>query len=180
MNARSRRALVARCAAAGLLAWPGAAIAHVVPQPSFLEAGRTATIALAGPNERDEAMTGFRVRVPADLRIVGVHGPDGWSAEAGEQEATWSGGSLAPAREATFHVELEAPSAPGPATLETQQLYAGGEVVSWSVALTVVPAAEDPGTGLGPALAVAAALALVTAGIVAGALLLRRRTLQER
>ena len=148
--------------------------------PSFLEAGERATVALTGPNERDEPMTGFRVRVPGGMRIAGGHGPYGWSLGQGEAAATWSGGSLAAGSEATFQVELEAPQAPGAAELEVDQLYPGGEVVSWTVALTVVPATDTPGQNLGLALVVAILGLLLTAGIVGFSWYRRTRSLQER
>ncbi|HSI96810.1 MAG TPA: hypothetical protein VK926_00470 [Gaiellaceae bacterium] len=125
-------------------------------------------------------MTGFRLRVPSDLRIVSAHGPDGWRAFVRETEATWSGGSLPPAAEATFHVELEAPSEPGPAVLETEQLYSGGEIVRWSVPLTVVPAEDARGQHLGRALAVALVGVLVAVAVAVLAWHRRTRSLQER
>lgn len=179
MGSLLRRSSLVACGAAALLA-AGTADAHVVAQPSFLAAGGTATISLSGPNERDEVMTGFRVRVPNELRIVSAHGPDGWQPEVREVEATWSGGRLPPEQEETFHVRLEAPTAPGPAMLETEQLYPGGESVSWRVPLTIVPAAEAPGTNLGWALVVAAGGLLLTTSIVVLAWRRRPRPLQER
>jgi len=109
------------------------------------------------PNERDEPMTGFSVTVPSDFVIVHAHPADGWDSEGDASTATWSEGSLAPGAEEKFGLELEAPTGPGPATLQATQRYPGGEVVEWPVVLTVLPATDSPSENLG--------WAVVTAGI---------------
>ena len=155
-------------AALAVLVTAGFARAHVVPEPSFVEAGATTRVGFAGPNERDEPMTGLRLRVPSGISIVSAHGRPGWTETASRDEALWSGGSLAPGSEETFDVELIAPPDPGPLVLEAEQLYAGGDVVRWDVPLTVVPGEEtSSGPSRAAALGIAAALVLVAAGIVA-------------
>jgi hypothetical protein len=141
------------------------AAAHVVAMPGFVEAGKSESISLAVPNERDEPMTGFSVEVPSDFVVVHAHQEDGWESDGDDSTATWSGGSLAPDAELEFGIELEAPSAPGPATLQATQRYPGGEVVEWPVQLTVLPATESPSANLGWAVVTAGIGLLVIAGI---------------
>jgi len=115
------------------------AAAHVTLTPSFLAADSTTSLRLSGPNERGEPMTGFAVTVPTGLRIVEAHPMGAWRSEVDGRTATWSGGSLTPEAEATFTLQLEASVEPGTLKLEAEQLYPGGAVVRWPIALTVVP-----------------------------------------
>jgi len=153
--------------------------AHVTAVPAFLAAGGTATLSLTGPNERDEPMTGFSITVPLDFRIVAARSAEGWSADVQEAGVSWSGGSLAQGADATFTVELEAPTGPGPANLQARQLYPGGEVVDWPVALTVIPSSEPSSQNIGWAVLTAVVgLGVLTAiGLV---LLRRTRSLPEK
>ena len=153
--------------------------AHVTALPAFLAAGGTATVSLTGPNERDEPMTGFSITVPRDFRIVAARSAEGWSADVHEAGVTWSGGSLAPEADATFTVELEAPVGPGPAGLQAKQLYAGGEVVVWPVALTVIPSSEPSSQNIGWAV-LTAVVGLGVLTVIGVALLRRTRSLQEK
>jgi hypothetical protein len=147
--------------------------------PPFVSANDTASLSLTGPNERDEPMTGFSVTVQGEFRIVHAHPADGWDESVQGPTATWTGGSLAPGAEATFRLELEAPSEPGAAQLEATQSYADGDAVTWDVGFTVTPASESSSQNLGWALATAliGVAALVAIGV---AFLRRTRSLQER
>ena len=157
------------------------AAAHVTVVPQFLGTGDAATLSLTGPNERDEPMTGFAISVPRGFRLVAAHSPAGWSAIVQERRATWSGGSLPSGTEATFHVELEASSPPGPAELQVEQRYAGGEVVRWPIALTVTPSGGDePSQNLGWGLVTGLVGLLVTVGVVVVGWVRRNRSLQEK
>ena len=171
--------LVISACSALVLATPAAA--HVTVTPPFVPTGDSATFSLTGPNERNEPMTGFAVSIPRGFRLVAAHSPNGWSATVREKRATWTGGSLAAGTEATFHVELEASSPPGPAELEVEQQYPGGEVVRWPVALTVTPSGGDePSQNLGWGLITGLVGLLVTVGVVAVVWVRRNRSLQER
>lgn len=138
--------VISVCSAALVAAAPAAA--HVVVTPPFVAAGDRAILSLTGPNERDEPMTGFRVVVPGDFGIVAGRSAGDWRPNVQAGSVSWQGGSLAAGDEAAFFVELEAPTAPGPATLTAEQLYPGDAVVSWAVDLTVTPARDAPSQNL--------------------------------
>jgi uncharacterized protein YcnI len=172
MAAVPRRALAvlaALCAAAGSAP---AASAHVVATPAFLPSGGSRSLSLAGPNERDAPMTGFRVTAPDGLVIEHAHDVEGWTAAFDGSSAEWTGGSLDPNAEEIFGVTLQAVAEPGTVTLTAEQLYGGGAVVSWPVAITVTPAEDTPSENLALA-AVVGLIGLLL--VVAVALLAWRR-----
>jgi uncharacterized protein YcnI len=153
--------------------------AHVTVVPPFIPAESRTTLSLSGPNERDEPMTGFEITVTNDFRIVQARSADGWDARVLGTTAIWTEGSLAPGAEATFSLELEAPSEPGPAQLEVAQRYPGGDIVTWDVALNVTPGSEPSSQNLGWALVTA----VIGIGVIVavGVVLLRRAgSLQEK
>jgi hypothetical protein len=154
-------------AAALILAGP--ATAHVTATPSFVPAGERETVSLVAPNEREAAMNGFAVTVPAGLAIVEAVPPGGgWEGAVEGDTATWSGGSLAGGEVSSFSLVLEATGEPGSVTLEAVQLYPGGDRVPWPVVLTILPGAEGSGGGgsSGAALLVAGMGVLLAAGLI--------------
>jgi uncharacterized protein YcnI len=161
------------------LVFAAPASAHVIVAPPFLPAESRTTLSLIGPNERDEPMTGFAVSVPNGFRILAAHSPQGWRAKVQERRAIWKGGSLDAGAEASFHIELQAPASPGAVELEAEQLYPGGEVVRWPIAMVVTPA-DEASQHLGLALFVGLVGLLVTVGLVALAWWRRERSRQER
>jgi uncharacterized protein YcnI len=170
----SSRAISVCSTAALALLLAGSAGAHVIALRPYVEAARTNEIELEAPNERQLPMTGFAVVVPDGFRIVSARPAEGWSAGTDAMFGGWHGGSLAPGDEETFTLEVEAPSAPGPAVLRTEQHYPDGRVVRWNVALTVVPPSETPSQNLGGALA-AAVLGVLVLGVIAALAWRRRR-----
>jgi hypothetical protein len=154
------------------------AAAHVTVVPPFVSANGTASLSLTGPNERHEPMNAFEVTVTSEFRIVRAHPADGWDSSVRGSTAIWSDGSLAPGAEATFRLELEAPSAPGPATLEAVQRYSDGDAVTWAVELTVTPETESSSQNLGWAL-VTAVIGVGVMVTIAIAFLRRTRSLQD-
>jgi hypothetical protein len=167
---------VVALAAALLLAHPAAA--HLSAEPSFLPVGGKQRIALTVHNDRDETMTGFRLTAPEGIRILGTGGGSGWNEFVEGATARWSGGSLAPDTPTVFEVDVEAVTTePGSVDLAGDQLYPGGESVTWEVSLTVVPPGAGPPTDEDGMLATAL-VGLAVAGalaLVAAAFLYRRR-----
>ena len=162
-----------------VLAFAAPAAAHITLVPPILSAGDAATLSLTGPNERDEPMTGFAVSVPSEFRIVHAHPADGWESSVHGSTAIWTDGSLAPGAEATFRLELEAPTEPGPAQLEAVQRYRDGDVVTWDIGLTVTPGSAASSQNLGWAL-VTAVIGVVVMTAIGIAFLRRTRSLQEK
>jgi uncharacterized protein YcnI len=140
--------------------------AHVVAPRPYVEAGKTGEIELEAPNERTLPMTGLVVVVPAGFRIVKAEPETGWNAGTDTTIGGWHGGSLAAGDEKTFTLEVEAPAAPGPATLDVEQHYPDGRIARWKVPLTVVPASSSPSENIGLALTVGA-LGLAVLGLIA-------------
>jgi len=150
----------------------GTASAHIVPTPGFLPSGSSESITFAGPNERDDPMTGFTLSVPDGMEIEHAHEVAGWDESVADSTATWNGGPLVTDAEQGFGMTLKSNVEPGVVELQAQQLYADGSVVSWPVALTVTPGEE----GSSQTLAVAGVVALIgVLALVAIAMLALRR-----
>ena len=124
------------------------AAAHVVATPAFVASESSASIVFSGPNEREGLMTAFSLTVPDGIEIEHAHDVAGWTTGQDGSTATWTGGSLAPDVEASFGATLKATARPGVVTLEAEQRYSDGGVVSWPVQLTILPAAESPSENL--------------------------------
>ncbi len=163
------------------LALAGTAAAHVVATPTFLPSGSSESITFAAPNERDDPMTGFALTVPAGLEIEHAHPVDGWVESQEGSTATWTNGVLEPNAEIGFGMSLKADADPGLVTVQAEQRYEDGSVVSWPVVLTITPAEESPSQNL--ALAGIVALIGVLAVVAIGMIAWRRRSsdaLQEK
>jgi uncharacterized protein YcnI len=179
-----RAALIVSFAAALAVAVPFSASAHLTPEPAFLAVGSKQRIVLTVHNDRDEEMTGFRLSVPAGLRVLGTGGASGWNEVVEGATASWTGGSVDPDTPVTFEVDLEAAAVP-PGTVELQgdQLYADDEAVRWPLTLTVVPpggSAPEEDAGLGAtAVVVLAVLGALVVGLFALVFRQRRRALEE-
>jgi uncharacterized protein YcnI len=157
LGARSRNTLVAVLTAA-VLAAPAAA--HVDASPTGIPAGGNETVSLVVHNDRDVAMDGLMLTVPAGFTITDALDAGDWDGSFEELVATWTGGELGGAGSETFALDLAGPAEPGPALLELEQRYPDGGVVRSQAALTVVPADESEDRAL---------LALVIVGLLPAA-----------
>jgi uncharacterized protein YcnI len=144
---------------------PSAASAHVTVTPSYIAAYDTERFVFDSPNEREAPMTGLAVTVPDGFRIVEAGHEPTWHPVVFGRKVTWSGGALAPAKDATFQLELKGPTRPGVVELQAEQLYASGAVVRWPIAFTVIPGTK-PSQHLGWAAVAAAAGLLLTVLVV--------------
>jgi hypothetical protein len=162
------------CSVALVLAAAGPARAHIDATPAFLLADGTETISLTAHNDRSIAMDALSVTASAGLRIEDVGELEGWSGSTDGKTARWTGGRLAAEDAETFTVVLEAPTTPGPVSLQVEQQYPDDRAVTWSVPLTVVPADESSSDTY-------VWVALLGAGLVLAAvtgLALRRRSVR--
>ena len=129
-----------------ILAAPAAA--HVVATPAYLPSKSSESITFEVPNERAMPMTEFTVTAPPGLVIHHANPVTGWTGVADGTSATWTGGSLPPKQTERFAILLKADVDPGLVQLDAKQLYDDGNVVSWPVQITVLPAAESPSQNL--------------------------------
>jgi hypothetical protein len=112
--------------------------------PTYVASGSSQAIIFSGPNERKRPMTSFAVIVPVGLEIAHAHPADGWTEESTGSTATWTGGSLASGADIPFRVTLKATADPGTLQVKAEQRYSDGGMVSWPIAITVLPPKASP------------------------------------
>jgi uncharacterized protein YcnI len=147
-----RKHLAAAMAAAGALALPATAGAHVSLHPNTLPAGSNPTIAIRVPNEQDKAdttkvdvqfppgfidvptlyMPGWKVQVVKRKLATPVKTDQGTVSEEVAQ-IIWSGGRIPPGTFLDFPITTAIPDdgAGKTLTLKTLQTYSNGDVVRW-------------------------------------------------
>jgi uncharacterized protein YcnI len=162
------------CSGLALL-FAGTASAHVIAMPTYVASGSSQAIIFSGPNERKRPMTSFAVIVPVGLEIAHAHPVDGWTEETTGSTATWTGGSLASGADIPFRANLKATADPGVVQVTAEQRYADGGIVSWPIALTILPPKASPSQNL----ALAGVVGLIGVLIVVAVAMLawRRRAL---
>ncbi len=176
-----RCTFVAVCGLACTLVAASAADAHIGVTPGLLTVNETQTLQLSVHNDLDRPMTGLAVAAPTGLRIVGAEPEAEWQNVVEDNTVTWSGGPLAPNTGNPFALDVAVDEATqaGPVQLQADQLYPGGGKLPWPISVTVVPPEDDDAQLVTWAI-VAGIFVLVTAGILAIAVLRRGRTLQEK
>jgi periplasmic copper chaperone A len=138
-------------AAAGLLAAPAVAGAHVTVQPGEVAAGGFTRLDVRVPNETDNATTtkvelqlpdgfaeasyepvpGWKVKVTKAKLPQPVKTDDGTVTEE-VKRITWSGGSLPPGAFQDFGLSVQVPGKAGQTlTFKALQTYSDGKVVRW-------------------------------------------------
>jgi periplasmic copper chaperone A len=153
----SRPRAVAALAAAGALALPSAASAHVTLQPSSATAGGFTRLDVRVPNERDDsATTKVDVQLPAGFAFVSYEPRTGWGVTVRREKLdepieteegfeideavsriTWTGdgrqGKVAPGEFVDFGLSLRMPDGkPGDKlTFKALQTYDDGQIVRW-------------------------------------------------
>jgi periplasmic copper chaperone A len=150
--------------AAGALALPGAASAHVTVQPQQAQAGASTVIAVRVPNERDDASTvKVDVRMPPGFVSASWEAVPGWTVRAVKQRLTrpiqtddgpideqigeiiWTASSkktgIQPGEYRDFPLSVTIPGKAGETlTFKALQTYSNGDVVRWIGA----PDADEP------------------------------------
>ena len=166
--------VISVCSALALI-FAGTASAHVIATPTYVASEGTQTLEFSGPNERKKPMTAFTVTAPKGLEITHVHPVDGWSEDLSSSRATWSGGTLAPRADIPFRLTVKATADPGVLQMKADQGYADGGIVSWPVAITILPAKASPSQNL----ALAGVVGLIGVLIVVAVAMLawRRRSI---
>ena len=167
---------IAVLAAAGALAAPAGAQAHVTLQPNTATAGAFTVLDVRVPNERDKASTvKVDVQFPAGFASVSYQPVPGWTVKVikkklatpvqtddgpiteGVSRMIWTGnrkgvGKIAPGQFMDFPISVQIPGKAGDVlTFKALQTYSNGEVVRW----IGPPSADEPA----PRVTVAAAKA---------------------
>ena len=158
------RRIAVGAAAAGALAVPAAARAHVTVQPASAAAGAETVLAVRVPNERDDASTvKVDVRMPPGFASASWEAVPGWTVRAVKEklatpiqtddgpideqigEIIWTAASrkdgIAPGEYRDFPLSVVIPGKPGQTlTFKALQTYSNGDVVRWIGA----PDADEP------------------------------------
>jgi uncharacterized protein YcnI len=172
------RRLLAVAATASLLLVSNAA-AHVYATPSFVPGGKTSTLSLSVPNEREVPMTGVTITVPDGFQVLKALPAGGWDADVTKSAATWRGSGLPARGLANLTLDVKARTSPGDVEFLAKETYPDGGIVQWPINLTVVPGAE-PSQNLGIALVVGLLGLLVVTAVVVVFWQRRLRSLQEK
>lgn len=155
-----RRTMVA-AVAAGALALPASAGAHVSFHPNVVPVGAFATIALRVPNEQDKAnTTSVAIQMPPGFLDVSADPPPGWSFSVKTvrlatpvktddgtvttqvSEVDFTGGRIAPGQFALFPMSVVMPGRAGSLlAFKTVQHYDNGQVARW---IDTSPGAASP------------------------------------
>jgi periplasmic copper chaperone A len=149
------RGMAAAAVAAGALAVPAAAQAHVTVQPTSAAAGAQTVLTVRVPNERDDASTvKVDVRMPPGFASASWEAIPGWSVRAVKEklatpiqtddgpideqigEIVWTASSrkdgIAPGEYRDFPLSVVVPGKPGQTlTFKALQTYSNGDVVRW-------------------------------------------------
>jgi uncharacterized protein YcnI len=123
-------------AAIGVICMPAVAFAHVVVQPAQVETAAFQTFSVGVPNEKEVAVTGLRLVIPAGLGEVSPNVKPGWNIDIkkdGEtvKEITWSGSSIPASQRDDFVFSAQAPENETSLNWKAYQTYADGSVVAW-------------------------------------------------
>jgi hypothetical protein len=132
----SRRAALA-LAAAGALAAPTSAGAHVTVLPERPKLNAEQEFVVRVPDERDVATTELQVLFSSDLRVGQFAPKAGWKRKVlltddkRVRGVQWTGGTIAPDEYADFRF-LATPRTAGQAVFRAYQTYADGKTKPWS------------------------------------------------
>jgi periplasmic copper chaperone A len=147
---------IAVLVAAGALAVPAAAQAHVTLQPKTAQAGSFTVLDVRVPNERDKASTiKLDVQLPAGFASVSYQPVPGWTVKVIRKKLTtpiqtddgpitegvsrmiWTGsrkgsGKIGPGQFMDFPISVQIPGKAGDVlTFKALQTYSNGEIVRW-------------------------------------------------
>ncbi len=156
---------IAVLAAAGALAAPAGAQAHVTLQPNTAAAGAYTVLDVRVPNERDKASTvKVDVQFPDGFAAVSYQPVSGWTVKVikkklatpiqtddgpiteGVSRMIWTGskkglGKIAPGQFMDFPISVQIPGKAGDVlTFKALQTYSNGEIVRW----IGPPSADEP------------------------------------
>lgn len=130
----------------GLLFLVTPVFAHVVVHPDEAGVASYQEFTMSVPNEKDSAVVGLRLLIPAGLTSVSPNVKPGWTItikKTGEgdnahvTEIDWTGGSIPPEQRDDFTFSAKVPAKEITLVWKAYQTYENGDVVSWD---------QDPST----------------------------------
>jgi uncharacterized protein YcnI len=136
-------------AAAVLLAFPGAASAHVEMSPDRVDPGAFTLYTVLSPNESDQALTGLRLTIPNGMEVDAAAATPGFTTELVRDQAhrvvavSWQGGSVAPDDLGLFRFSASVEANETTLHLIGVQTFADGSTKVWKT--PVVEVAKEPG-----------------------------------
>ncbi len=128
------------------------ASAHVVVTPQTAVTATRTTFTMSVPNEKDMAVTGLKLQVPAGMQEVQPTVHAGWSINIikdGDQVSAieWTGGEIPAGQRDDFTLKGQTPEQTGELQWKAYQTYADGTTVAWDQAPST---AEAEGENSGP------------------------------
>lgn len=119
-----------------LVSLPAVAFAHVVVSPAQAEVGSRTTFTISVPNEKQVAVTGLRLTIPAGLENVTPTVHAGWTiatTKDGETttEIRWDQGSIPMGMRDEFSFRAMVPGKETDLIWKAYQTYADGTTVAW-------------------------------------------------
>ena len=145
-----RSALVPALTLAAVAALAGPAFAHEEITPKTIPTGQPAFLSLTAANESSSDLIKIALKTPANLGLgEATRSPAGWSATAGGNTATWTGGALRPGTFETYGFEVDGPDQPGTLTFTVTSTFANGRTDEHEVEIAAASGAggaSTPGT----------------------------------
>ena len=120
-----------------LLLYASPASAHVVVTPQTALPAERVTFSVSVPNEKEMAVTGLRLEMPAGLQSVTPTVHPGWTIDITKdgdtvKEISWSGGEIPSGQRDDFTFRVQLPETSGEIKWKAYQTYADGSVVAWN------------------------------------------------
>lgn len=132
-----RIAAIVSMSMALVVALPSVAWAHVVVTPAEASTASRTTFNVSVPNEKEIAVTGLRVVVPAGMESVTPTVKPGWTISTTKDdkknvtEIKWEGGSIPTEQRDDFTFRALVPAKEGELIWKAYQTYADGTIASW-------------------------------------------------
>jgi uncharacterized protein YcnI len=131
-----KKTVVSLLAAGSIILSPAAAFAHVAVKPAQVGIGTFQTFQTGVPNEKDIAVTGVKLVIPAGLNEVSPNVKPGWEINVVKdgdtvKEIDWTGGSIPAGQRDDFVFSAQAPAKASTIAWKAYQTYADGSVTAW-------------------------------------------------
>jgi uncharacterized protein YcnI len=124
-------------AAAVLLVFPAAAVAHIEMSPVRVDPGSFTLYTVLSPDESEQPLTGLRLTVPDGMEVDGAAATPGFTTELVRDQAhrivaiSWQGGSVAPDELGLFRFSASVGSDERTLHLVGVQTFADGSTKVW-------------------------------------------------